>query len=147
MNFSAAWSSSAVVTPSRTLPAMSFIVRAWMAPAAAIRSISCGDFLMITACGGAGPCSRALELVLEPQGRDRRPDVVVHLGRRARPVEVAQQVAALVVLDERLGLVVVDRQALADRLGLVVVALDELGAVLVADALVLGRVELDVVGV
>src|ERR1700712_2993645 len=111
MYFSAAWSSSAVDTPSRILPAMSFMVRAWMAPAAAIFSISAGDFLMITAT--------RLELVFEPQRRDRRPDVGVDLPGRAR----------------------------LDRLRRVVVALDELGAGLVADALVLGRVEVDVVGV
>src|SRR3954453_14215785 len=145
MNFSAAWSSSAVVTPSRILEASSFIVRAWMGPAAAILSISCGDFLMITA--GRGRSAARLELVFEAQRGDRRPDVVVDLGGRAGAVEAPQQVAALVVLDERLGLVVVDGQALGDRLRLVVVALDELGAVLVADALTLGRVELDVVGV
>src|SRR4051812_13579857 len=142
MNFSAAWSSSAVETPSRILPAISFIVRAWMAPAAAIFSISAGDFLMITA---SGSCRERLELVFEAQRRDRGTDVVVHLGRRARAVEPAQQVAALVVVDERLGLVVVDGEALADRLRLVVVALDQLGAVQVAATLLLGRVEVDVV--
>src|SRR3954453_12198564 len=142
MNFSAAWSSSAVDTPSRILPAMSFIVREWMGPAAAIFSISAGDFLMITA---KGLRRRRLELVLEPQRRHRRADVVVHLGGRPRAVEAAQQVAVLVVLHERLGLVVVDGQALADRLRLVVLALDELRAVDVAAALLLGRIEVDVV--
>ena len=48
MYVSAASSSSRVVTPSRIFPATSFIVRAWTAPAAAICSISCGVFLMIT---------------------------------------------------------------------------------------------------
>src|SRR4051812_20930333 len=108
MNFSAAWSSSAVLTPSRILPAMSFIVRAWMAPAAAILSISAGDFLMITARGGWAGFAAGLQLVFEAQRRDRGTDVVVHLGRRPRAVEAAQEVAALVVVDERLGLVVVD---------------------------------------
>src|SRR3954451_21581881 len=142
MNFSAAWSSSAVDTPSRILPAMSFIVREWMAPAAAIFSISAGDFLMITA---KGLRRRRLELVLEPQRRHRRADVVVHLGGRPRAVEAAQQVAVLVVPHERLGLVVVDGQALADGLGLVVVALDQRRAVDVAAVRMLGRVVVHVV--
>ena len=47
MNRSAAWSSSWVVTPGRILPASRFIVRTRIAPAAAIRSICSGLFLMI----------------------------------------------------------------------------------------------------
>src|SRR6476619_2762404 len=99
MNFSAAWSSSAVVTPSRIFEARSFIVRTWMAPAAAIRSISWGDFLTITATSRGGRGRSPLQLVLEAQRRDRGADVVVHLGGRAAAVEAPQQVAALVVLD------------------------------------------------
>ena len=37
------------MTPARILPSSSFSVRAWIAPAAAIFSISAGVFLMITA--------------------------------------------------------------------------------------------------
>ena len=48
MNCSAACVELAVVTPGRILPASRFIVRTRMAPAAAIRSISSGVFLMIT---------------------------------------------------------------------------------------------------
>src|SRR3954468_7336220 len=99
MYFSAAWSSSAVDTPSRILPATSFIVRAWMAPAAAIFSISAGDFLTITARGD-------LQLVFKAPRGHRRANVVVHLGGRARAVEAPEQVTALVVVDQRLGLLV-----------------------------------------
>ncbi len=95
--------------------------------------------------GGAGVGRVGFTLVFEPQRRHRRAHVVVHLGGRARAVEAAQEVAALVVVDERLGLLVVDGQPLADRLGLVVVALDQRGAVDVAAIGMLGRVEVDVV--
>src|SRR5919206_1544913 len=143
MNRSAASSSSAVVTPSRTLDSRRRSVCTRMTPAAAMRSISCGVFLMITARRE----SRALELVLQAERRDRRSDVVVHLGGRARPVEAAQEVALVVVLDERGGLLLVDLEALADRLLAIVLALLERLAVDVADALALRRVELDVVHV
>ena len=82
--------------------------------------------------------------VFEAQRRDRRPDVVVDLrrggcrrsGAAARAPRRRRSAAPSAV---------VDLQALADRLGLVVLALDERRAVDVAEALVLGRVELDVV--
>src|SRR3954449_9099696 len=142
MNFSAASSRSAVVTPSRTLLSSSPSVRTRISPAAAMRSISSGVFLTITAL-----LRLELELVFETERGDRRADVVVDLGRRAGAVEAPEQ-AALLVEGNQLGrLVVVDAEALAHRLGLVVVALDELRAVLVTDALVLGRVEVDVVDV
>src|SRR5215213_3153191 len=48
MNFSAAWSSSAVVTPGRAFRESSVWQRARIFPAAAILSSSSGDFLMIT---------------------------------------------------------------------------------------------------
>src|ERR671933_901246 len=150
MNRSAASSSSAVVTPSRTLDSRRRSVWTRITPAAAMRSISCGVFLMITARrGGVSrrcPPARS-QLVLEAERRDRRPDVVVHLGGRARAVEAAQEIALVVVLDEWRGLLLVDLEALADRLLAVVVALLERLAVDIADALALGRVELDVVDV
>src|SRR4051812_7422503 len=140
MNFSAASSRSAVVTPSRTFDSSSARVRTRISPAAAMRSISSGVFLTITA-------QLRLELVFEPERGDRRADVVVDLGGRASAVETAQQAALLVERDQLGRLIVVDAQPLANRLGLVVVALDEPGAVLVAGVLALGRVELDVVDV
>src|SRR4051812_15816888 len=140
MNFSAASSRSAVVTPSRTLLSSNARVRTRISPAAAMRSISSGVFLTITA-------RLRLELVLEPERGDRGADVIVDLGRRAGAVEASQQAALLVERDELGRLVVIDPQALADGLGFVVVALRQLGAVLIADPLLLGRIELDVVGV
>src|ERR1700691_2285955 len=166
MKRSAAASSSSVLTPGRILPAIKSSVAAWMRPAAAIFSISSGDFLMITlgaylsrpgrpTCrsrqSAAEPCisgllcgapsrdrstgadSRtALQLVLEPQRRDRGPDVIVHLVWIALPVEAAQQARLLVVVDQRGGLTCVHLQAPADCLLLVVVALDQARAVLIA---------------
>src|SRR3954452_13426277 len=145
MNFSAALSSSPVVTPVRAFPRSMLRQRARTRPAAAICSISSGVFRTITE--ESVVAWGRLELVLEPQRREGGPDVVVHLARRPLAVEAAQHVLLLVAVHERARLLVVDVEAVLDRLGLVVVALHQLRAVLVADALVLRRVELDVVEV
>src|SRR4051794_17078853 len=153
MYFSAARSRSAVVTPSRTLPSMSLSVRTRMAPAAAILSISSGVLRMITsphrvrARGRRARFRPVLVLVLHAQRGDRRAEVVVDLGRAAGAVEAVQDVALVVVVDERRGLVAVDLQAPAHRLLFVVLALAERLAVDVADLVVLRRVVLEVVGV
>src|ERR1035438_3621318 len=86
MNLSAAWSSSRVLTPGRTFPASRFIVLTRMPPAAAMRSISSGLFLMITCT--APPKS---DVLLQPKRRDHRADVTVYLGGLARPVDPAHQ--------------------------------------------------------
>src|SRR3954453_878001 len=145
MNFSAALSSSPVVTPVRALPRSMFRQRASTRPAAAMFSISSGVFRTITE--DSLVAANRLELVLEPQRGEGGTDVVVHLARRSLAVEGAQHVLLLVAVHERLRLVVVDLETVLDGLGLVVVALHELRAVLVAHALVLRRVELDVVEV
>src|SRR5262245_26734442 len=132
MNFSAAASSSAVVTPGRSLLCSRARVLTRMSPAAAILSISSGLFLMIM----------ALKLVFEAQCGQGSADVIVHLGGCPSPLEPAQQALLLVVVDDRLGLLVVDLEPVLDGVGLVVVALHQPGAVLVAHVLVLGRVEL-----
>src|SRR3954449_8726583 len=113
MNFSAASSRSPVVTPGRALPWSMLRHRARTRPAAAIFSISSGDFWMIT----------RLQLRFELQRGERSANVVVHLFRRAGSVEPAQQASVLVPLDEGLGLLVVHVEALLHRLRLVVVAL------------------------
>src|SRR4051812_18213302 len=137
MNFSAASSRSPVVTPGRALPWSMLRHRARTRPAAAIFSISSGDFWMIT----------RLQLRFELQRCERSANVVVDLVGRAVSVEAPQQVLLLVPLDQRLSLLVVHVQPLLHGLRLVVVALDQLGAIQVARALVLGRVEVDVVDV
>src|SRR5581483_4061734 len=134
MNFSAAWSSSAVVTPGRIFPASRLMVLTRIAPAAAIRSISCGVFLMITS-----------DVLFEAKGGDHRPDVIVYFGRRPRAIDPAHKALLVVVVDQRRGLLVVDPQPILDHVGLVIVTLNESRAVLVADAVVLGRIELQVV--
>src|SRR5579875_2083494 len=149
MNRSAARSSSAVLTPGRIFAASRFIARARICPAAAIRSISWGLFLMITARPSPRRSQelrpRRSHVLLEAQRRDHRTDMVMHLAGAARAVDPAQQPALVVVLDQRLGLLVVDRQPSAHHLGLVVIALDQARAVLVADALALRGIVLHVV--
>src|SRR5437762_96472 len=107
MNRSAARSSSLVVTPGRTLPASRFIVRTRIAPAAAMRSTSSGLFLMITGCS---PRGSSLDVLLEAERGDHRPDVVVNLVRRSGAVDPAQQALLVVVLDQGLGLFVIDAE-------------------------------------
>src|SRR3712207_2396127 len=105
MNFSAASSSCLVVTPGRTMPSSSRWQRTSTSPAAAILSISAGDLRTIIG-------RRSLDLVLESEGRDGRAQVVVDLRGRPRPVDALEQPLLVVVLDDRLGLLVVDAQAL-----------------------------------
>src|SRR3954468_22941380 len=134
MNFSAARSSSPVVTPGRIFPARRSIVRTRMAPAAAIFSISAGDFLMIIAV----PMVRRSQPLFEAQRGERRADVVVDLDLVARTVESAQQPALLVVALQGLGELVVRGEPLLHLLRLVVLALRERAAALVAHAVLLG---------
>src|SRR3954447_14523223 len=138
MKRSAAWSSWSVVTPGRTLPASRSMVRTRMSPARAILSISAGVFLMII--GGS-------ESLFEPQRREGGPDVVVDLGGAARAVEAPQQALLLVVVDQRLGLLMVRREPLLDHLRLVVLAQLEGAAAEVAHALGLRGVERHVLDV
>src|SRR4051794_32752901 len=141
MNFSAAWSRSPVVTPARALARSRLRQRERTRPAAAIFSISSGVFRTITEESVvAWPGStQALELVFQSQRGERRADVIVHLAGRALPLEAAQQVLLLVVIDQGARLLVVDVEPVLDGLGLVVLALLEPRAVLVADALALRR--------
>src|SRR5688500_18197431 len=122
MKRSAARSSSPVVTPGRTLPASRSIVRTRMSPARAILSISAGLFLMIM----------ALQALFEAERRVGGPDVVVDLGRAARAVEPPQQPALLVVVDQRLGLLVVGGEPLAHLVRVLVLAAGQRPRALVA---------------
>src|SRR3982074_1782665 len=74
MNFSAASSSSRVLTPGRIFPASRFIVLTRITRAAAIWSISSGLFLMIIGRS---------DVLFQPERGDHRPDVIVDLGRIA----------------------------------------------------------------
>src|SRR3954453_21679270 len=106
MNFSAALSSSPVVTPVRALPRSIERQRASTRPASAIFSISSGVFRTIT--GDSVVAAERLELVLEPQRGEGRPDVVVHLAGRALAVEAPEEILVVVAVDQRARLVVVD---------------------------------------
>src|SRR5712691_933680 len=121
MNSSAIWSSRIVVTPARTSAAS----RSWQAastsPAAAIASISPADLRTIPRrSGGDGEplCRR----------RDGRLDLGIDLVHRALALDLAQEAALAVVVDQGGGLLIVDRQAVLNRLRPIVVALVE-GAV------------------
>src|SRR4051812_40742157 len=110
MNFSAALSSSPVVTPARALPRSIVRQRASTRPASAIFSISSGVFRTIT----EESWTWRLGLVLEPQRREGGTNVVVHLAGRALAVEAAQHALVLVVVDQRARLVVVDLEPVLD---------------------------------
>src|SRR5687768_6406216 len=137
MKRSAASSSSAVVAPGRTLEASIRMQREWTAPAAAIFSSWSGVLRMIIRYTLG-------DVLFELEGREQSANPLADLVRRHLPVDPAQQTGVLVVGDERLGLLRVLVESVADHLGLVVVTDDQLAAVDVADALLGGRVELDV---
>jgi hypothetical protein len=86
-----------------------------------------------------------LDVVFQAQRGDHGADVIVDRGRLAGAVDPAHEPVLVVVGLEGGRLLVVDGQPVLDHLGAVVVALDEARSVLIADALVLGRIELDVV--
>src|SRR6266545_2418688 len=134
----AASSSSAVVMPGWHFERSMRRQRAWIAPAAAIRSICSWVFLIINARRGF------LQLFLHAQGGEQGTDPVVDLVRPQRAVDPPQQPVALVVGHQRLRLRVVLLEAVANDLGLVVIAALQAGAADVANALVLGRIELEV---
>src|SRR4051794_32641232 len=119
MKRSAAWSSSSVVTPGRTLRDSRSSTLVWMAPAVAMASISAGDFLMITTIQcRPGERRPGLQPLFEHERGERLADVRVHVLRRPRAVEAVQQPCLVVALDQRLGLRVVDVEAPLDGLGL-----------------------------
>src|SRR3954454_24927185 len=117
MNRSASLSSSPVLTPGRMFSCTRSSVAARIAPARAILAISSGDFLMIIQSSLAA----ALETLLHTQRGDGGTDVGVDLVGGAHAVEAAQQPLLVVVGDQRLGLRVVDLEALADHVLAVVV--------------------------
>src|SRR4051794_36956268 len=145
MNFSAASSSSFVVTPGRALERSMRRQRAWILPASAISSI-CSEVFRMIMPRYMGPSSHSL-LFLAPEGGEDPVDQLLDLVGSLASVHVIEDATVLVVTDERLGLLPVLREPVLDHLGLVVIADEQLGAVDVADALLLRRVEFDVVDV
>src|SRR5438067_1083431 len=151
MNFSAAASSSSVVVPGRAFAANIFRQRTRTSPDAAIFSTCSGVFLMIiryTLVIGHGQTRNEDRLdglvLLHPQGRQGPADLLRDRFGRRLTGDPAQDAAAVVVADQRLGLLVVGLEPLADHLGLVVVADDQRGSVDIAEAFLLRRFELDV---
>src|SRR5262245_32765518 len=114
MNFSAAASSSSVVTPARALEESIFRQRARISPATAIWSICSGVLRMII--------RYTLDslVLLHSHRREGAADLLRHLVRIALAHDPPQHAAVIVVGDQRLGLRMVGLQALADHLGFVV---------------------------
>src|SRR5579859_2375314 len=127
MTFSAARSRSRVLTPGRILAASRLIVLTRMSPVAAMRSISSGVFLMITVLRAY---SGALEILLQPEGGDHGPNVVMDIGRLAGAIDPAQKAPLVVIVDHGGGFLVVHPQPVLNHIGLVIVALDQPRAVL-----------------
>src|SRR5207245_423445 len=116
MNCSASSSSYSVVTPGRTCSPISSSVSTTTRPAFSIFSISAGDLRMITVVSGvwrSSPRLNMLECVL---------DLGEHFGDGTVAADRDDVAASPVVLDQRLGLLVVDAQPVVDHLGRVVVA-------------------------
>src|SRR5690348_9529086 len=132
MKRSAAASSSPVVTPARALPISMRRQRTSTSPAAAILS-TCSVVL-----------GTIIRYTLTPRGADDPPQLLAHLVGRAGAIDPVQQASLLVVADQRLGLLVVGVEPVADHLRPVVVADHERAAVVVADALLPRRAEVDV---
>src|SRR5512139_1700610 len=146
MNFSAASSSSLVVTPGRALERSIRRQRAWIFPASAIASI-CSEVLRMIMPRYTGESLSYLHLLLATEGGEQGVDALLDLIGWTLSGQAVEDATLLVIGDQRLGLLAVLREAVLDHLGLVVVADDQPGAVEVADALLLRRVELDVVDV
>src|SRR3954464_4037753 len=106
MNFSAASSSSLVVTPGRALERSIRRQRAWIRPASAIASI-CSDVLrMIMPRYMIQPVSY-LHLLLASQGGEDRVDAFLDLVRGMLAVHGVEDATLLVVVDQRRGLLAV----------------------------------------
>src|SRR5690242_13351934 len=135
MTRSAIASSSAVDTPGATASRIAASAAATTSPAPRMSSICSGVFSWMSSCG------RRTSAPVRPQrvdGTDR--DVFDRPGR----VDADQLALGAVEVHQRRRLLGVLDQADGDRLGLVVVPLEQLGAAPVADVLLAGGIELDV---
>src|SRR5262245_54564389 len=142
MNFSAASSRSLVVTPGRAFERSIRRQRAWILPASAISSICAEVFLRIMPRYISHPL-----LFLSAEGGDYPVDPLLDLVGCLLSVHAVEDATFVVVVDQLRGLLAVLREAVLDDVRLIVVADDQLRPVEVADALLLRRVELDVVDV
>src|SRR5687767_4007375 len=101
MNFSAAASSSEVVTPGRHFAASILRQRAWMRPAAAIASSCSSVFRMMP------PRYIRSGFFLHTQGSEQSPDVLVDFVWVLFAVDPLEDAPLLVPGDQRLGLLAV----------------------------------------
>src|SRR5918994_7222730 len=110
MNRSAAWSSSAVVTPGLHLERSMRRQRAWISPAAAIASI-CSAVLRMIIERYISPqtlaSTRLSNLLFHPQGGKHRVDALTNFLRGPGAVDVAEDLLGVVACDHRLGLLAV----------------------------------------
>src|SRR5438093_8969467 len=133
MNCSATPSRARVATPGRTASSTRSMVLATMRPARRIFSISSGDFRMITA--PTAPRGSRSRRSGSGGSRQVREDGHRPLGDPllvAVRVDLPQQAPLPVVLDQRLGVPMVDLQPVPDGGLVVVVAVHELPAAEVA---------------
>src|SRR5882757_2741890 len=113
MNFSAASSSSLVVTPGLVCERSMRRQRAWILPASAIASI-CSEVLRMIMPRYMVSSSHPL-LFLPAQGGKDSVDQLLDLIRGATAVNLIQDATLLVVVDQRLGLLPVLHQAIFDH--------------------------------
>src|SRR6185295_4890623 len=135
MTCSAIASRSAVETPGATASRIASSAAATTRPAPRISSICSGVFSWMSSC------ERRMSAPVGPPRIDRADRDVLDRPGRVDAHELALRAEEV---DQRRGLVGVLHQAVLDRVGLVVVPLEQLGATPVADVLLAGRVELDV---
>src|SRR5436190_14178040 len=88
-----------------------------------------------------------LHLLLAPQRAEHGVNPLLDVVGRELSLDPLQDASLLVVVDQGLRLLAVLREAVLDHLGLVVVTNGQLRPVHVADALLLGWVEFDVIDV
>src|SRR5215204_4131575 len=143
MNFSAASSSSLVVTPGRAFERSIRRQRAWIEPAAAMASI-CSEVLRMIMPRYMIRSRSNLHLLLAAEGGEHGVNALLDLVGRRLALDVVEDAVLLVVVDHRLGLLAVLVEPVPDHLRFVVVAHDQLAAIDVTDAFHLRRIELDV---
>src|SRR3954452_6306017 len=130
-------SRSAVVMPGRAAALSFSSVRPTTSPAWRMRAISASDLIWITPLLSPQPARLS-------KGSQRGDGAVGHVVDRAHGVDAHEDARLGVVADQRGRLLVVDLQPVPDRLGHVVVALEQVATADVAGALGRRRVEVDV---
>src|SRR5690349_4457218 len=128
-------SSSPVDTPGATASRIAASAAATTRPAPRMSSICSGVFSWMSSWG------RRTSAPVRPQRVDSADR---HVLDRPGRVDTHQLALRAVVVHQRRGLLGVLHQADRDRLGLVVVTLEELRATPIADVVLAGRIELDV---